>query len=172
MFTLIEIPFAMVVRNAGSRYSFINYNFVFRRFFDLLSVPHFSRDFPPLKSRKKREDCCWFWVCITNFLRWPYINNDGEIFGDEYAVDIRALTYKRTHSKRRVGRANANAPASPAATYTGPRDIGLRRRNAIDEGAHVDEVCPDEAVFNVFDTLACIASLHWSGLGNDDSDGD
>jgi hypothetical protein len=54
-FASFEVPFSKVIRNRGERYSLLNYNFLFRRAFDLLGYPHYGSDFPPLKSKKKRD---------------------------------------------------------------------------------------------------------------------
>ncbi len=47
----LQIPFEFLVRQDGVRYSFLNYNFLFRRFFDLYGVSHYGVEFvsdPPL----------------------------------------------------------------------------------------------------------------------------
>lgn len=69
-FAELQVPFETVVRTEGVRYSFINYNFCFRRLFDLCGASHFGRDFPPLKSKKKREDIIQLWLKLIAFTKW------------------------------------------------------------------------------------------------------
>ena len=68
-FEELQIPFELLVRSAGTRYSFIHYNFLFRRLFDLYGCSHFGVDFPPLKSKRKREGKRpFFAICCTKTL--------------------------------------------------------------------------------------------------------
>lgn len=69
-FADLQVPFETIVRRKAKRYSFLNYNFLFRRFFDLAGVPHLSRDFPPLKSRKKREDLILLYLKLLKMTLW------------------------------------------------------------------------------------------------------
>lgn len=66
----LQIPFEFLVRQDGVRYSFLNYNFLFRRFFDLYGVSHYGVEFPPLKSKKKREDTIVLYMKLIEFTKW------------------------------------------------------------------------------------------------------
>jgi hypothetical protein len=72
--------------------------------FDLRGVSHFNVDFPPLKSKKKREDIIILWLKMISYLKWPYMNSDGRVFGPAFKSDIRQLTARRrkTSPKRPV----------------------------------------------------------------------
>jgi hypothetical protein len=70
MFAALQIPFECIVRLEGIRYSFLNYNFLFRRFFDLGGVSHYGKDFPPLKSKKKREDTILLYLRLLAVNKW------------------------------------------------------------------------------------------------------
>jgi hypothetical protein len=84
LFDQLQRPFNQA-RQAIARFSFVNYNFVFRRIFDYLGVgSYYARDFPPLKSRKKREDIIALWRRVLFFAQWPYINSDPQVFGENY----------------------------------------------------------------------------------------
>lgn len=87
MFAKLQQPFEMTVRTRRKRYSFISYNFVFRRLFDLLGFPEFGEDFPPLCGAAKRVELVALWLNMMSFLNWPYLNSDCENFGIEYYVD-------------------------------------------------------------------------------------
>jgi hypothetical protein len=104
MFALVEAPFDRLVRDKSVRSSFPNYNFCFRRFFDILGCPQYNVDFPPLKSQKKREDIILIWLKLIHYLKWPYLNSDGDYFGDEYKINARELLRRRRRcaSKRRA----------------------------------------------------------------------
>ena len=95
MFAALQIPFESIVRQEGVRYSFLNYNFLFRRFFDLCNRSHYGKDFAPLKSKKKREETILLYLRLLEVVKWPYINTDGTLFGTEYHTDITALRRKR-----------------------------------------------------------------------------
>ena len=69
-FAALQIPFESIVRRERIRYSFINYNFLFRRFFDLYGAPHLGKDFPPLKSKKKREDTILLYLRLLEVVKW------------------------------------------------------------------------------------------------------
>ena len=108
MFSALQIPFESIVRRERIRYSFVNYNFLFRRFFDLWGAPHYGKDFPPLKSKKKREDTILLYLRLLEVVQWPYINSDGELFGKGYHTDIYALRRRRSQhatKKQRTGEA-------------------------------------------------------------------
>lgn len=96
LFDVIQNPFGRNVRTKTPRYSFISYNFTFRRIFDLLGVADlYSVDFPPLKSRKKREDVIWLWIRLITAMKWPYINSDAKVFGGAYGACIRDIADSR-----------------------------------------------------------------------------
>lgn len=44
-FACLQRPFEDIVRRSGIRYSFVSYNFLFRRLFDLYGTPHYGLDF-------------------------------------------------------------------------------------------------------------------------------
>ena len=98
MFAALQIPFESIVRQEGVRYSFLNYNFLFRRFFDLCNRSHYGKDFAPLKSKKKREETILLYLRLLEVVRWPYINTDGTLFGTEYHTDVAQLTKRRRSS--------------------------------------------------------------------------
>lgn len=113
LFDKVQNPFGRAVRDQTTRYSFISYNFTFRRIFDLLGIAHLhSVDFPPLKSRKKREDVIFLWLRVIKALQWPYINSDREVFGEEYGADIRDIAARRPPHGRRAERASSHAQQS------------------------------------------------------------
>ena len=97
LFSRLQDPFTQIVKPCRARYSFLNYNFVFRRLFDLLGAPHLGRNFPPLKSRRKREDIIQLWLCICIALKWPYVNSDEKLFGAEHACRISTILSRRGH---------------------------------------------------------------------------
>lgn len=69
-FNDLQIPFEILVRSDRVRYSFLNYNFLFRRFFDLAGCSHYGIEFPPLKSKKKREDTIVLYLKLIQFTKW------------------------------------------------------------------------------------------------------
>ena len=86
-FNQIQIPFSILIKERGNRYSCISYNFIFRRIFDLFGCSEFGIDFPPLKNPAKRSELVANWIKLTEYLVWPYINSDENNFGFEYYVD-------------------------------------------------------------------------------------
>lgn len=123
-FAMLQVPFDTIVRHEGVRYSFPNYNFCLRRLFDLYGAGDCCWDFPPLKSKKKREDIVCMWLKLVTFLRWPYINSDGKRWGRTYEADIVALR------KRRKQRQAANTRRSNKSTeraYADDSNSKLRR---------------------------------------------
>lgn len=68
--------FRAVVYERGVRTSFIGYNFVLCRLFDLLGFSHCNEDFPTLKTPKRQRVLQEFWKKICAFNLWPYINSD------------------------------------------------------------------------------------------------
>jgi hypothetical protein len=91
LFMQTQVPFAQVVRGRLRRYSFISYNFCFRRIFDIMGCSYMGEDFPPLKSKRKRDDVVFLWLLLIRHLRWPYINSDAAIFGAEYGTEYSVL---------------------------------------------------------------------------------
>ncbi len=72
-FASLQVPFETIIRRKGVRYSFINYNFLFRRAFDLydwINCRHYGKDFPPLKSKKKREDVILWYLELLEYTKW------------------------------------------------------------------------------------------------------
>jgi hypothetical protein len=110
LFKALQVPFAQRAVRTGRRHSFISYNFVFRRLFDLLGCSHLGADFPPLKSRKKREDIVSIWLELIAYLGWPYLNSDAQLYGTSHAVDI----YPLSHNHRRTLTTHKRARTSHA----------------------------------------------------------
>ena len=70
MFKEIQIPFEMF--KPKNRKNFINYNYVYYKFFELLELDHFLPHFTLLKPIKLREqDEIWEKIC--KYLKWQYI---------------------------------------------------------------------------------------------------
>jgi hypothetical protein len=120
-FKRLQVPFARLAEATGRRHSFISYNFVFRRLFDLLGCSHLGTDFPPLKSRKKREDIVQIWLALVRDLQWPYLNSDVKLFGTGHHIDIWELDRRAAAPTRKKRRTNASPPHSE---HSGP---GLRQ---------------------------------------------
>lgn len=111
LFAQVEVAFYYLGRERGwYKRSYRQYNFTFRRFFDLIHAPELSRDFPPLKTEKKRREVAEVWLACCIFLKWPYINSDADQFGERYGVSYSEL----------------RRPQSPARQpHTENRDRGL-----------------------------------------------
>ncbi|MGB0548745.1 MAG: hypothetical protein ACPGR8_06385 [Limisphaerales bacterium] len=124
MFAKLQQPFEQTVRTRRKRYSFISYNFVFRRLFDLLGFPEFGEDFPPLCGAAKRVELVALWLRMMNFLNWPYINSDRENFGIEYYVDPFLALQKHDA---------AHQPQRDRAGSDGARRVTPQRRAASDD---------------------------------------
>lgn len=75
MFAKLQVPFEIIVRMQGKRYSFPNYNFCLRRLLDLYGRSDYCLDFPPLKSKKKREDIIMMWLQLITYLKWVSFAN-------------------------------------------------------------------------------------------------
>lgn len=69
-FAALQTPFERAVRQTGKRYSFPNYNFVFRRLFDLFGCSHYGDEFPPLQSARKRQETVAAWLDMLPFVNW------------------------------------------------------------------------------------------------------
>lgn len=87
LFNVIQPAFDLTCKHPGSRFSMLNYNFLFRRFFDLINRSDLCVDFPPLKSQAKRANMVQLWLEITHNMCWPYLNSDGDVFGPAFYVD-------------------------------------------------------------------------------------
>lgn len=116
-FRLLQVPFDMLIRAEKIRYSFINYNFLFRRFFDLYGCPHYGVDFPPLKSKKKREDTIILYLKLIAYTKWPYINSDGALFGNAY--DTSWTTIQQRLKRKQPERNAASRTGAGANAVTG-----------------------------------------------------
>jgi hypothetical protein len=161
-FAQIQVPFQTTVRTEGVRYSFINYNFCFRRFFDLAGCSEFGVDFPPLKSRKKRDECIALWLKIIKFLHWPYINSDGDLFGQEYKTSISEVLHRRSCSgARQHHRQQQHSKRSREDSDTS--DCGLRRECAESEGERCAKKVRELQLFSLYKSLGgtdtCIDSF-------------
>jgi len=104
LFKKLQVPFAQLVQRTARRHSFISYNFVFRRLFDLLGCSHLGSDFPPLKSVKKRRDIVNIWIALAAYLQLPYINSDEQLFGASHAIDVALLDGRATPPARKRAR--------------------------------------------------------------------
>ncbi len=70
MFKQTEEPFAK--HCPKDRKNYLNYSYVFHKFFEILEMPEFADCFPLLKSRDKlkKADCSWEKICVE--LNWPF----------------------------------------------------------------------------------------------------
>ena len=87
LFNVVQAPFGRSCHGINGRSSMLNYNFLFRRFFDLIGESFYGEDFPPLKSPAKRETMVMLWINICHIMSWPYINGDDSLFGADFYVD-------------------------------------------------------------------------------------
>ena len=71
MFKEIQLPFYNYKTNG--RKNFLNYNYVFHKFFELLNMDEFLPHFPLLKSPVKLRDQEEIWEKICKHLRWEFI---------------------------------------------------------------------------------------------------
>lgn len=71
MFKEIQVPFAMF--RPKQRKNFLNYNYVFHKFFELLNMDQFLPHFPLLKSADKLREQDELWDKICKYLKWEYI---------------------------------------------------------------------------------------------------
>ena len=71
MFKEIQEPFRMF--KPPSRKNFLNYNYVFHKFFELLGMDHFLAHFPLLKSPIKLRDQEEIYEKICKYLKWEFI---------------------------------------------------------------------------------------------------
>jgi hypothetical protein len=145
-----------MAQRTGRRHSFISYNFVFRRLFDLLGCSHLGADFPPLKSKRKREDIISIWLTLIRYLRWPYINSDARLFGAAHAIDIFGLD----------GRSEAQPAKNPKHSHHRLRQPVARSPSPPHTRGEDDPVVPDVRI------SLCGASPGWdSGASDGDNSG-
>ena len=71
MFKKIQEPFEMY--RPKCRKNFLNYNYVFHKFFELLELDQFLLHFPLLKSLNKLREQDEIWENICKHLKWQYI---------------------------------------------------------------------------------------------------
>ena len=71
MFKEIQSPFEL--NKPATRKNFLNYNYVFHKFFELLSMDHFLTHFPLLKSPVKLRDQEEIYEKICKQLKWQFI---------------------------------------------------------------------------------------------------
>jgi hypothetical protein len=73
MFKKIQYPFELY--RPKYRKNFLNYNYVFYKFFELLDLDHFLPHFPLLKSINKLREQDEIWENICKYLKWQYISS-------------------------------------------------------------------------------------------------
>lgn len=71
MFLTIQAPFSRCAPK--SRKNFLNYAYIFRKFFELLSFDSLLEHFSELKSREKLYEQDRIWECMCKELNWQYI---------------------------------------------------------------------------------------------------
>jgi len=71
MFKEIQEPFKKF--RSKKRKNFLNYNYVFHKFFELLDMDQFLPHFPLLKSASKLREQDELWERICAYLKWEYI---------------------------------------------------------------------------------------------------
>jgi Zn ribbon nucleic-acid-binding protein len=71
MFKEIQKPFKMY--RPKQRKNFLNYNYVFHKFFELLEMDQFLPHFPLLKSASKLREQDELWEKICKYLKWEFI---------------------------------------------------------------------------------------------------
>jgi hypothetical protein len=142
LFKQLQVPFAQLAERTGRRHSFISYNFVFRRLFDLLGCSHLGADFPPLKSRKKREDIVSIWIDLIIYLRWPYLNSDAQLYGASHAIEVFALQHNRGAAQPPRKRARKSDPVDSNHRLRQPRASGASEPHTWgDSDAGLLELC-------------------------------
>lgn len=150
LFAQLQVPFDRLVRHRGTRYSFPNYNFVFRRCFDLLGCNNYNIDFPPLKSYKKREDIICIWIKLIRYLNWPYINSDAKIFGPEYFTQI-----PRDDARLNGQRQQQQQHTEDEREDTDDGHSGLRGEHRESESTQCTDMHADESIAYLLASLSC-----------------
>ena len=69
LFLAIQDPFQKF--KAPKRKNFMNYNYTFHRFFQMLGVPKYSMFFPLIKSKSKLAQLDATWQRICTEVQWP-----------------------------------------------------------------------------------------------------
>jgi hypothetical protein len=74
MFTDIQKPFELYKGTAGPkpRQNFLNYNYCFYKFFELLDLPEYLQYFPLLKDRHKLYEHDVIWEKICSDMNWGF----------------------------------------------------------------------------------------------------
>lgn len=73
----LEQLFAQVLKYKLHEPKFnLNFNFIFRRLFDLIGRPDCCDDFPRQKTVWREKKNIDFWIRNCTFNKWPYINSD------------------------------------------------------------------------------------------------
>jgi len=73
MFKEIQEPFK--IYRSKDRRNFLNYSFIFHKFFQLLGMDEFLPHFPLLKSHTKLQEQDHLWMQICKHLRWEFISS-------------------------------------------------------------------------------------------------
>lgn len=73
MFKEIQTPF--ILFKPKKRKNFLNYNYVYYKFFELLELDHFLPHFTLLKSATKLREQDEIWEKICKYLKWQYISS-------------------------------------------------------------------------------------------------
>lgn len=73
MFKEIQNPFEIF--KPKNRKNFLNYNYVYYKFFELLELDHFLPHFTLLKSATKLREQDEIWEKICKYLKWQYISS-------------------------------------------------------------------------------------------------
>ena len=174
MFARLQVPFETIVRVMGERYSFPNYNFCMRRLFDLYGVPHYCTDFPPLKSKKKREEIVLMWLRLVTFLRWPYINSDGEHWGASYQCDIASVRQRKrnrrnaAHANKKVQSHKQHKPTAGSSPHTSDCATKLRWGDPNDPCENAAAQLRDTETLDVSLAFFCPTSFDGVGVRDDD----
>lgn len=73
MFKEIQEPFKLY--RSKKRKNFLNYNYVFHKFFELLEMDQFLPHFPLLKSSSKLREQDELWEKMCKYLKWEFIHS-------------------------------------------------------------------------------------------------
>lgn len=175
-FSQIQHPFEKYVQQAGARYSLINYNSLFRRFFELWGAPYLGADFPPLKSKRKREESIVAYLYCLEETKWPYLDSDEELFGEEYKLDWKSICNRirrRGGDQQRQRDAGENRQQQQQREWeegeNAEQCAGRFRRGC---SSSPSELCqnnlPEQDLYSVFVSLLGADDGSCCGAGNDD----